>query len=181
MQGTVRCVIRNSWSSWPTFGQRAASERQACVWPARPLFWYVREQDICERSNRGIAFLPGNPSVRVSYIVWFVIRGHRGQPSASERQASGKRVCVWPARTLLWYVCDQDICERSNRGIAFLPGNPSFRAPYAVWFVVIVVNLRASTGKRIYVWLTTTLLWCVREHDICERSTRGIAFLARNP
>ena len=58
------------WSSWPTFGRRAASLFE--LWPSKTLLWYVREHDICESSNRGIAFLARNSLFRAPYAVWFV-------------------------------------------------------------------------------------------------------------
>ena len=59
--------------------------------------------------------------------------------------ASGQRIWAWPSKTLLRYVREHDICESSNRGSAFLARNSLFRAPYAVWFVAIVVNLRSES------------------------------------
>ncbi len=53
--------------------------------------------------------------------------------------ASGKRICAWCAKNFLRYVRKHDICESSNRGVAFWARNPS--CSYAVWFVVIVVVL----------------------------------------
>ena len=58
------------WSSWPTFGRRAASLFE--LWPSKTLLWYVREHDICESSNRGIACLARNSLFRAPYAVWFV-------------------------------------------------------------------------------------------------------------
>ena len=94
--------------------------------------------------------------------------------------ASGKRIWAWPSEILLRYVREHYICESSNRGIACLARNSSFGAPYAVWFVVSVVNLRVASGKRMCVWPAKTMLRYVREHDICESLNRGIAFFARN-
>ncbi len=67
--------------------------------------------------------------------MWLVIIGVNLWPDI------GTRICAWPAKNLLRYVREHDICEISNGGIASLARKPSFGAPYAVWFVVIVVVL----------------------------------------
>ena len=162
------------------------------------MFWYVRGHDICESSNRGIACLARNSLFRAPYAVWFVaIVVNLRSESESVFVAGPQRLCFgmyadmtsvkaqtvavrswpeihysghltvygswsswptfgrraaslfepWPSKTLLWYVREHDICESSNRRMVFLTRNSLCRAPYAVWFVVILVNLRAASGK----------------------------------
>ncbi len=89
---------------------------------------------------------------------------HRSERADNDlRATSGKSVCAWPSKTLLRYVREHDICESSNRGLACLTRNPSFRAHYAVCFVVIVVG---DCFLRMCVWRANALL---RE---CNSSTR---------